>query len=121
MGKDLSQAGPKTHVAEIVHHGEKLILPEGLSIKEAIDLLYRRAEYLETSVDIAEKFDVFPLDGAYALSRVIIEKYGWQEGKPIQSMFGESKPQILRIPSGPGGQKVDVLVSEWMGLFFVFF
>jgi transitional endoplasmic reticulum ATPase len=107
MGKDLSQAGPKTHVADIVHHGEKLILPEGLDIKAAIDLLYRRAEYLETRVDISEKFDVFPLDGAYGLSQVIIEKYGWQEGKPIQSMFGEQKPQVLRIPSGVG-TKVDV-------------
>ena len=107
MGKDLSQAGPKTHVADIVHHGEKLILPEGLPIKAAIDLLYRRAEYLETSVDITEKFDVFPLDGAYGLSQVIIDKYGWQEGKPIQSMFGSQKPQVLRIPAGVG-QKVDV-------------
>jgi transitional endoplasmic reticulum ATPase len=107
MGKDLTQAGPKTHVADIVHHGEKLILPEGLSIKAAIDLLYRRAEYLETSIDISEKFDVFPLDGAYALSQVIISKYGWQEGKPIVSMFGEQKPQVLRISSGVD-TKVDV-------------
>jgi transitional endoplasmic reticulum ATPase len=107
MGKDLSKAGPQTHVADIVHHGEKLILPEGLSIKQAIDLLYRRAEYLETTVDITEKFDVFPLDGAFGLSQVIIERYGWQEGKPIVSMFGEQKPQVLRIPSGPH-TKVDV-------------
>jgi transitional endoplasmic reticulum ATPase len=107
MGQDLTQAGPKTHVADIVHHGEKLILPEGMKIKAAIDLLYRRAEYLETSVDISEKFDVFPLDGAYGLSQVIISKYGWQEGKPIISMFGEQKPQVLRIPSGVG-TKVDV-------------
>jgi len=107
MGKDLSKAGPKTHVADIVHHGEKLMIPEGMSIKNAIDLLYRRAEYLETKVDISEKFDVFPLDGAYALSQVIIEKWGWQEGKPIVSMFGSKKPQVLRVPSGVG-TKVDV-------------
>lgn len=107
MGKDLSEAGPKTHVADIVHHGDKLTIPEGMTIKNAIDLLYRRAEYLETSVDIMEKFDVFPLDGAYALSQVIIAKYGWQEGKPIVSMFGEQKPQVLRIPSGVN-TKVDV-------------
>jgi transitional endoplasmic reticulum ATPase len=107
MGKDLSQAGPKTHVAEVVHHGDKLMIPEGVTIKEAIDILYRRAEYLETTVDISEKFDVFPLDGAYGLSQVIIEKYGWQEGKPIVGMFGSQKPQVLRIPSGVH-TKVDV-------------
>lgn len=97
----------KTHVAEIVRHGEKMVLPEGLSLEEAMKLLKRRAEYEETKVDIMEKFNVFPLDGAYALSQVIIERYGWQEGKPIRSFFGERKPQILQVPSGPN-TKVDV-------------
>ena len=106
-GKDLSKVGPTAHVADIVHHGEKLMIPEKMSIKDAIDLLYRRAEYLETAVSISEKFDVFPLDGAYALSQVIIERFGWQEGKPIRTMFGEQKPQILQVPSGPHS-KVDV-------------
>jgi len=107
MGKSLEEATPVTNVAEIVHHGEKLILPEGLSIKAAIDLLYRRAEYLEATVDIAEKFDVFPFDGAYALSQVIIDRYGWAEGTAIKSMFGEQKPQVFKIPSGVN-TKVDV-------------
>ena len=107
MGKSLDKAGPVTEVADIVHHGEKLILPEGMKIPAAIDLLYRRAEYLEATVEIAEKFDVFPFDGAYALSQVIIERYGWAQGKPIMSMFGEQKPQIFKIPSSVT-DKVDV-------------
>jgi len=107
MGKSLDEAGPVTEVAEVVHHGEKLILPEGMKINAAIDLLYRRAEYLEATVEIAEKFDVFPFDGAYALSQVIIERYGWAQGKSIVSMFGEQKPQIFKIPSSVS-EKVDV-------------
>ena len=107
MGKTLDKAGPTTHVAEVVHHGEQLIIPEGLSITRAIDLLYRRAEYLEAKVEIMEKFDVFPFDGAYALSQVIIDRYGWAEGKAIKSMFGETKPKIYKIPSSPT-DKVDV-------------
>lgn len=107
MAKTLEKAVPVTNVAEVVHMGEKLILPEGLSIAAAIDLLYRRAEYLDAKVDILEKFDVFPFDGAYALSQVIIERYGWAEGKSIRSMFGEKKPQIYRIANSPT-TKVDV-------------
>jgi len=106
MSQDLEQA-KKTHVAEIVRHGEKLVIPEELTLEGAIDLLHRRAEYEETEVDISEKFDVFPLDGAYGLSQVIQNRYGWQEGKPIRSMFGERKPQILQVPSGVN-TKVDV-------------
>ncbi len=97
----------KTHVAEIVRHGEKLILPEGLSLKDAMQLLHRRAEYEETEVDISQTFNVFPLDGAYGLSQVIIRRYGWQESKPIVSLFGEQPPQIMQVPSGPNS-KVDV-------------
>jgi transitional endoplasmic reticulum ATPase len=107
MGKDLSQAVPETHVAEIVHHGEKLILPEGMTIQKAIDLLYRRAEYLETDVAINEKFDVFPFDGAFGLSQVIIERYGWAQGVPIQQMFGEKKPEVYKVAISPT-EKVDV-------------
>ncbi len=112
MGKSLDKAVPVTEVAEVVHHGEKLIIPEGMKINAAIDLLYRRAEYLEATVEIAEKFDVFPFDGAYALSQVIIERYGWAQGKSIISMFGEQKPQIFKIPSG-----VDTKVDVPWGMF----
>jgi transitional endoplasmic reticulum ATPase len=106
MSTELNEA-KKTHVAEIVRHGEKLIIPEQLSLNEAINLLHRRADYEETTVNITEKFDVFPLDGAYGLSQVIQSRYGWQEGKSIRSMFGEQKPQILQVPSGVH-TKVDV-------------
>ena len=107
MAHSLEEVVPVTNVAEVVHHGEKLIIPEGLSIDAAIDLLVRRKKYMDAYVDISEKFDVFPFDGAYALSQVIIKRYGWAEGKPIQSMFGETKPQVFRIPSSYD-TKVDV-------------
>jgi transitional endoplasmic reticulum ATPase len=107
MGNSLEEVVPVTNVAEVVHHGEKLIIPEGLSIDAAIDLLVRRKKYLDAYVDISEKFDVFPFDGAYALSQVIQQRYGWAEGKPIISMFGETKPQVFKIPSGVD-TKVDV-------------
>jgi len=107
MGKGLDKMVPVTNVAEVVHHGERLIIPEKMTIEDAMDLLYRRGEYLNAKVDISEKFDVFPFDGAYALSQVIINRYGWAEGVPIKSMFGETKPHIFKIPSGVH-TKVDV-------------
>ena len=107
MGKSLDEAVPVTNVAEVVHHGEKLILPEGMSPKQAIELLRRREKYLNAYVNISEKFDVFPFDGAYGLSQVIIAQYGWAEGVPIQGMFGDTKPQVFKIPISPT-EKVDV-------------
>lgn len=107
MSKTLDKVANATHVAEVVHHGEQLIIPEKMTIKAAIDLLYRRAEYLEAAVNINEKFDVFPFDGAYALSQVIVKRYGWAEGTAIKGMFGDKKPEIFKIPVSPT-EKVDV-------------
>lgn len=107
MGSSLETAVKTTHVTEVVHHGEKLIIPEGMTLKDAIDVIFRRSKYLDTEVEITEKFDVFPFDGAYGLSQVINAQYGWQEGIAIKSMFGEQKPEIYRIPSSPT-EKVDV-------------
>ena len=107
MGKDLASSVKKVDVAEVVHHGEKLILPENMTIESAIDLLYRTAEYMEADVAINEKFDVFPFDGAYALSQVLIKRYGWAQGVPIRQMFGDKKPEVYKIAVGPT-EKVDV-------------
>ena len=40
----LDKAGPVAHVADIQYHGEKLILPTGMSIPDAMALLKRRQE-----------------------------------------------------------------------------
>lgn len=107
MGKNLEQAGPKIDVARIEHHGEKIIIPEGMDIDRTIKVLFERKKYLETTVELNEKFDVFPFDGAYGLSRVIVNKFGWAQGKPIKGMFGEQKPQIFKIPISVN-EKADV-------------
>jgi len=88
VGKDLASSIKKVDVAEVVHHGEKLILPEGMTIESAIDLLYRTAEYMDADVTVNEKFDVFPFDGAYGLSQVLIRRYGWAQGVEIKGGCG---------------------------------
>ena len=44
----LSETKPEaTAVADIVHYGEKLVLPSGVSLKQAVDLIMRRMKYEE--------------------------------------------------------------------------
>lgn len=107
MGQNVDELVTTTHVADVVHHGEKLTIPEQMGIDEAIDVLKRRKRYLQQGISVSEDFNVFPWDGAYALSQVLMERYGWAESKPIQSFFGEIKPKVIRIAVGPDEQ-VDV-------------
>lgn len=97
MGKTLEQAAPKVNVAEIVNHGEKLILPDGMTPRDAIELLRRREEYLETEVVLSEKFDVFPWDGANAFSEVLTKRYGWSPAVPTPGFFGDNPPQMVSV------------------------
>lgn len=89
------------HVADIVQHGEKMILPKGMGMDDAITLLRRRQKHDEQEIDIQMSYNVLPQDGAHALRQVFVQKFGWQEGKSLRSFFGTINPDLLRVQVGP--------------------
>lgn len=97
MSKTLEEAGAKSHVAEIVYYGEKLILPEGMSIKDAKELLTRKEKFLEEEVGMQETFDVFPWDGANAIDNVLRNKFGWSAATATPTFFGPRPPKLISI------------------------
>lgn len=97
MSKTLDQAGEKSHVAEIVYHGEKLMLPNGMSIDDCIELLKRRKTFLEEKVKVQEVFDVFPWDGANAIDEVLTKKFGWSAATATPGLFGPNPPVLISI------------------------
>jgi transitional endoplasmic reticulum ATPase len=101
-GKTLDTVGEEMHVADIVHHGHKLILPEGMALDACIKMLLQRREYLEQNVNIQQDYDRFPWDGAWALHEVLRERYGWAQMKPTKTMFGEQPPKMINVEIAPG-------------------
>ena len=97
MAKELKDMEPAAHVAEIVHHGERLIIPEGMAVKEAIVLLKMREAYLKEEVQLMESFDAFPWDGANALNCVLERRFGWAHGVPSPGFFGDRPPSMVSI------------------------
>lgn len=89
-------------VAEIKYHDGALLLPNGMAIPEAISLLQAREAFLQTKVNVTDKFDVFPFDGAYALSKVMEEMYGWAPATPIPGFWGAEPPNLVRVEIAPG-------------------
>jgi transitional endoplasmic reticulum ATPase len=75
----------KTAVAEIVKYGDKITLPEKMSLPDAIKVITRRMEYEEETTQVVETFDAFPWDGAYSFDLVLQDMYGWvpQRGASI--------------------------------------
>lgn len=97
MVKNLNDAGAKAHVAEIVHHGDKLTIPEGMEIPDAVELLKRRMQFLEEEVQLQETFDVFPWDGANAIDTVLTNKFGWSAATATPGFFGPRPPKLISI------------------------
>lgn len=102
MAKTLQDTGPRVNVAEIVNHGEKLILPEHMGIDDAIELLERRKTYLQEKVALHEQFDVFPWDGANAFAEVLEKRYGWVPATSTPGFFGPQPPHMISIEVAPG-------------------
>ena len=97
MGKTLDEAVLTKAVAEIVRIGDKLILPELMTIDMAIDLLERRKKYEQEEVAVTEVFLAFPYDGAHAMDKVLTEMFGWTPAEPIPGFFGKTPPKMVSI------------------------
>ena len=105
MAKTLEQDEKKVHVAEIVRHGEKLIVPEGMSLSDVIDLAKRRQKFEEEEVIVRRTYNVFPWDGAHALMLALTERYGWAAAEATPGFFGSNPPQMLDVQVGFGQTK----------------
>lgn len=105
MSKSLSEQPKIVNNVDIVRHGEQLLIPETMSMEDAVELLERRIAYDAQEVAFSENFEVFPWDGANALDAVLTERYGWAPATATPSMFGPQPPKMITIDIGYGERK----------------
>lgn len=90
---------------EIVHTGNQLILPEGISTEQAIELLQRKLEADNQRFSISEFIPGYPYDAAAAFYFAMKDRFGFTCASEyeINTFFGKKKmdPQILQIRTGP--------------------
>lgn len=105
--KTLKELGPQVHVAEVVHHGSKLTVPEGMTIPDAIRLLETREAYLQQQTELIETYNVFPWDGANALQEVLTAEFGWAQGVTVPGLWfkPDSPPKMIAVEVEPGVTK----------------
>ena len=105
MSKTLEQNEKQVHVADIVRHGEKLIVPDGMKLSDVLDLVKRRMTFEEEEVVVRRTYNVFPWDGAHALMLALTERYGWAAAEATPGFFGSNPPQMLDVQVGYGQTK----------------
>jgi transitional endoplasmic reticulum ATPase len=101
MGKTLDEViGKEIAVAEIRQYGEQLIIPDGMRIPVAIDLLERRMTFEEEETSFYSEYDVMPLDGACALDACLKKKFGWAPATATPGFWADTPPTVLRVETG---------------------
>lgn len=95
--QNLTQKLQPVHVAEVVQHGDQLLVPENMSIKDAIKLLERQESYLSEKVRVSRTFNVFPWDGANALMYALESRFGFAAAEGTPSFFGTEPPEMVTI------------------------
>lgn len=101
MGKTLQKEATEIAVTQIVRHGEQLILPEGMTLPQAVDLIERRMTYEKEVTVFNESYNVLPYDGAHALAEVLIAKFGWAPATSTPGWFGDTPPQLINVEVAP--------------------
>lgn len=96
-GKTLSEQDMAIAIAKIQNFGESLIIPEGMSVKQAKELLERREKFELEDTVINRTYAVFPYDGACSLDNVLRAKYGWAEAVAIPGFFGDTPPALQTV------------------------
>jgi len=88
---------------EVVREGDKIILPDRkrMNWDVAIQTMKMMQNAEEQWIDVDEEIDAYPLEGAYALSKVIDQKYGWKNLKNPYMIAIEVAPgQMEQVPWG---------------------
>lgn len=100
-GKTLAEVeNTEVATAEIKHYGTALIVPEGMRIKVAIDLLMRKQEYEAQETSLTQIFEALPDDGAVALANVLTAIYGWAPQVATPGFWFDHPPELRTVAIG---------------------
>jgi transitional endoplasmic reticulum ATPase len=85
---------------QVQRGGHTIIMPDNMSMDEAIRWLQRRKEEEETVVAVRHEIAAHPADGAVALSKALSQLYGWSMAVPTPGFFGPKPPVFINVKTG---------------------
>lgn len=77
--------------------GHKLVLPEGMTKRVAIEVLTRMDKEDERTVALSHELQAYPIEGAYALYRALRAKYGFISLEATPTFFGPEPPRMVGL------------------------
>lgn len=100
-------------MADVTRHaGGAIVLPDGLAVGRAIDILSQYEKEQENLQNVDMPLPGHWHDAAVALSVVLADMFGFVASKPRQSMFGSRPPRVVSIPVS-ASDSASVAVGEF--------
>lgn len=86
---------------EIVHEGERMVLPLKMTNEQAVAYLQRKIKEDEEVTNFHKTFKYRPWDGAAATQTALKKVFGMVGSEAQQTMFGKVPPSMITIEVGP--------------------
>ena len=93
--------GQSTAEEDILFQGTKLILPEKMTLSEAINFLEEKKVEDGRTVSYSRTFQYRPWDGARATMSALKKAFGAVSQRTTQTFWGEQPPRLVTIPVSP--------------------
>ncbi len=78
----------------------KLVIPQGMTPRMAITAIFSHWYNQELPTTFRRIFNYRPHDGALAAYRQLKQTFGFVDGKPTESFFGSTPPQMITVHTG---------------------
>lgn len=93
----------KIDVVEVVKHGDRLVIPEGMTLERVDKVIHDRMNFESQTTGIHAEIETpFVFEAAYAFFRAMKEMFGWVNTMPTPGFFGDNPPTMISVPIGPG-------------------
>lgn len=100
--EEIAKLGGKlTAEEDIVFSGKQLILPENMTLSEAIRFLREKESEDERHMQFDRNFKYRPWDGAHATEAALKKAFGAISQRSVQSFWGDQPPELKTINIGP--------------------
>lgn len=90
-----------TQLSSLERTGTKLIIPEGLALRDLLVMVKRMIADEEQEYVVHLDYDFILPEGMVAFDQAMSDVFGWSLGVTTQSFFGKNPPQKVSLEIGP--------------------
>lgn len=93
--------------------GGTILIPDGMTLSEAIWWLSLKQRDLETEVSVNQRIDGYPIDVANALQLAVQELFGIRQLRTSGGFFDDAPPVFITVPINADGDTTEVFLGRF--------